>query len=94
MDWCGKSFDAISRAANGDFLLFKRSLVWKMGSNGISKGYPRGIQTIWKEVPSDLDAVLKWKKNLFFFKGFHCWKYSGVNPAVGNPKIIKGLSGE
>lgn len=42
---------------------------WKLTDNGVASGYPRRINSTWKELPTNIDAAFTYRNGkTYFFK--------------------------
>jgi matrix metalloproteinase-14 (membrane-inserted) len=74
-------FDAIE-VIDGDIHAFKGDNYWLISEDGSMSSPTRRIQARWRDVPSNLDAVVSFDMNkgpVFFFKNEYYWRYNKSN---------------
>lgn len=71
-DTCNTNYDAIS-IIRGEIFVFKGRYLWRIGSEGLLRGYPHEILKMWNELPKTLthiDTVYENKRRqIVFFVG-------------------------
>lgn len=97
-DTCSTSYDAIS-VIRREVFIFKNQYFWRIGEQGLLRGYPVLIERMWHGLPTNLthvDAVYERPDNrIVFFIGRRYYVFIGnqVDPrsAGGHPLTDLGL---
>ena len=84
---------AVEWGANGKLYIFKGDKFWRYDNNrrGIDPGYPKTIQSVVPDLPSNLNAALQWKNGkTYFFKGTQYYSLDDASIQIrkGYPKSI------
>ncbi|KAJ8671334.1 hypothetical protein QAD02_002593, partial [Eretmocerus hayati] len=76
-------------------LLLYGEYVWRLNPTGVDNGFPKSINSIWKELPISIDAAFTYKNGkTYFFKGTRYWRYVGNELDGEYPKDISdGFTG-
>ncbi|XP_029673654.1 matrix metalloproteinase-14 isoform X4 [Formica exsecta] len=87
--------DAMFNTKDGETIVFKGKHYWKLTDNGVASGYPRRIDSAWKELPSNIDAAFTYRNGkTYFFKGTQYWRYINTTMDGDYPKEISdGFTG-
>jgi matrix metalloproteinase-16 (membrane-inserted) len=71
-DTCNTNYDAIT-IIRGEIFIFKGRYLWRIGNEGLLRGYPHEISKMWNELPKHLahiDTVYENKRRqIVFFIG-------------------------
>lgn len=84
---------AVEWGANGNLYIFKGNKFWRYNGHkrSIDPGYPKTIQSVLAELPSNLNAALQWKNGkTYFFKGtqYYSLDDTAIQIRKGYPKSI------
>ncbi|XP_069495142.1 matrix metalloproteinase-18-like [Ambystoma mexicanum] len=85
------TFDAVT-TFRGEILFFKDKMFWrKIPDNSEVRSYL--VETFWPSLPSGIEAAYEnpVADEIYFFKGFKYWAFSGTDMLQGYPKIIYHL---
>lgn len=79
--------------ANGHLYIFKGSMFWRYNGHkrSMDPGYPKTIQSVLPQLPSNLNAALQWKNGkTYFFKGTQYYSIDDASIRIrkGYPKSI------
>ncbi|XP_072765543.1 matrix metalloproteinase-14-like isoform X2 [Anoplolepis gracilipes] len=87
--------DAMFNTKEGETVVFKGKHYWKLTDTGVASGYPRRINSTWKELPSNIDAAFTYRNGkTYFFKGTQYWRYIDSTMDGDYPKEISdGFTG-
>lgn len=93
-DTCNTSYDAIS-IIRREIFIFKGKYTWRVGDEGLHRGYPALAERLWKDLPSDfkqIDAVYeRLDKKIVFFIGKYYYVFQGNFLEIGYPKPLAHL---
>ncbi|XP_075219994.1 matrix metalloproteinase-2-like isoform X2 [Lycorma delicatula] len=93
-DTCDSSYDAISVIRSETFI-FKDRYMWRIGDEGLYKGYPVLIHRLWNKLPANLthvDAVYeRLDKKIVFFIGRQYYVFNTNNLEPGYPRPLTAL---
>ncbi|CAH1404556.1 unnamed protein product [Nezara viridula] len=91
---CNTSYDAIA-LIRGEVFIFKGKYFWRVGDEGVHRGYPALAERLWSELPKDfiaIDAVYeRLDKKIVFFIGKYYYVFQGNFLDNGYPKPLTHL---
>ncbi|KAH8375256.1 hypothetical protein KR200_004034 [Drosophila serrata] len=93
-DSCMTYYDAISMI-RGELFIFRGPFLWRIGSEGLYRGYPTETRRHWAALPENftkVDAVYENKqRQIVFFIGRQYYVFNSVTLAPGYPKPLVAL---
>lgn len=93
-DSCKTSYDAISMLRR-ELFIFKDQYLWRIGDQGLYRGYPYEIRRHWKRIPenfSKIDAVYENSRGkIVFFIGRYVYAFSSTELEHGYPRHLTDL---
>ncbi|KAH8290923.1 hypothetical protein KR054_007151 [Drosophila jambulina] len=93
-DSCMTYYDAISMI-RGELFIFRGAFLWRIGAEGLYRGYPTETRRHWAALPENftkVDAVYENKqRQIVFFIGRQYYVFNSVTLAPGYPKPLVSL---
>ncbi|XP_071093401.1 matrix metalloproteinase-19-like [Haliotis cracherodii] len=87
---CDVKFDDIIVAHDGKTYAFRGSKIYRLTNRGVSRGFPRPRNRVFRGAPSSPGAVVydRRLRKTFFFKGGRYWRFTAYRKDQGFPKRL------